>query len=192
MLHGGDQRPVTRDGIGQLDGKNGMVKAPRMGRSFGIYPAALGIDDHVIGIGPNLAQQGIEQSGFVLAIAVMMGHDIGSGMGLPATNPQLDGDVAHVMLYELGQKLHLLQLSISRRSESSSPLFDLAGWIQTAAGQVAIPDAHFAPGGKCLGSGLRRNKINHHLASQAAKRGHIFLFAQLLDVVDRPLPPAAG
>src|SRR5437667_113419 len=62
-----------------------------MSGRFGSNRTALGIDNDVVGINANFLQHCSHQSCLVFAIAVMMGKDFRSSIGLPSAYSRFDG-----------------------------------------------------------------------------------------------------
>src|SRR5690348_13987602 len=100
MVDGGDEGGVGYV-VGQLDGQDYMVESANVCRHFRSDRAALRIDDYVVRLDANLAEHGAEQRGLVFAVSVAVGEDFRRRMGLVAADPELNGDVADIMLHEL-------------------------------------------------------------------------------------------
>ncbi len=86
-----------------------MVETANVGGHVRGYRTPFRVDDHIKRLHPDPAQHRTEQRGFIFAVTVAVDEHVGSGMRLPASNAQFDGDVADVVLHELRQRLHLLQ-----------------------------------------------------------------------------------
>src|SRR5207245_3401608 len=98
---------------------DGVIEAIFMSGRFGSNRTALGIDNDVVGINANFLQHCSHQSCLVFAIAVMMGKDFRSSMGLPSAYSQFDGNVANIALRKICQRFHFFKGSPGRRSERS-------------------------------------------------------------------------
>src|SRR6202035_5798173 len=105
MLEGGDERRVGQ-AVGQFYGCDYVIKAV-VSRHVACDGAAFVVNDHVVGLHANFAQHGAHQGGFVFAIPIMMGKNIGSRMWLKTADTQLYCNVAYVMLHKTADHLHL-------------------------------------------------------------------------------------
>ena len=93
-----------RNTLGQANGQDHVIEAAER-RKFRIHHATVGIYNDVIRIYADLFQHGAEQSGFVLAVPVLM-RKTSAAMGLEPPIP-VDGDVADIALHIGGDGLHL-------------------------------------------------------------------------------------
>jgi hypothetical protein len=113
VLQGGDQAGVGET-LRQLDRVDDVVAAV-VSQHVGANGSALGVDDYVLRIDADLVEHGAHERGFVLTVAVAVGEGVGGGMGLQAADAQFDGDVADVVLNELGDGAHLVERGGAQR-----------------------------------------------------------------------------
>src|SRR5437763_7845529 len=101
-----------------------MIEPVVGGRLWG-NGAALGVDHHMVGVNSDLAQHRTDECGFVLTVAVMMREYLGRGMGLKSSDTQFDGYIPDIVLNEVADGLHLLQLRGFRCRQLSYLLFNI-------------------------------------------------------------------
>ena len=148
MLDSGYQRGVSQS-VGQLDSSDHMVEAA-VRRSTWRDGAPFCIDNDMVGVNANLAKHGAEESSLVLTVAVPMRKNLSCGMGLPATDTELDTDITNVALDERGESLHFFQSGGFRRSQRSDLLFDFRRRVRATPDQIDIPLTHLVPVGKAI------------------------------------------
>src|SRR5712671_4861102 len=132
MLHRCHERGII-DSVRQLNGDDRMIKTIVRWSIRG-YRSTFGVDYDVVRFHADCAQHGAHQGRLVLAVAVAMVEDVGRRVGLPAADAKLNGDVTNVFLHELGNGLHLIELSRGLSGKVSDLLLDLGGGLATSAG----------------------------------------------------------